>query len=650
MKIVLVVVGVLLAFSAPFVVGAVTDFYTVTEEAHYDATDGPEIELGHDIETNVQQPFPDANTVDLSPHGTISSTGPTYARVDQIDGDWTHLSQIDTNGNQMTIDPGDKQSVSVSGDITELEFRDMDPDSDTTDFVYAGPDDGSTEMTIEDLPSDRTILLVDQETGELLTWETTDDDGSLSVTLPHSEHSVTLQSSEGPPRVSNPDPDDGSEIADRTTTLSADVEDPDGTTTEVEISHNGDQIHTETIDGSGRVEAEVEDIPPGENEWTVTATDTTGQTTSTTYEFGVPDTLELRDESDPDSLITDEVTVTFFADDGEVATRTTTDGEIDLTGLPVNQRLIVVAESEEFHNRQMILDSLAQQQEMYLLPETADSVDILFTLDDETGNFDSDETELIIEKPIERDGDSRYRIVAADQFGVSGYQTTLEQGDRYRLTIRNADGDERVLGHHTAEETQTVPLSVGTLTWDIGDSIGEEERLTWEAKYIDDEEEKEYIRFQLTDLAEDTEDVNVVIHEHGDEENTIYDQTHRGPYGNLTITEPLTDEQTNTTWSVTWTADRDDEEVGASTIVGQGRYPVGLPMGDDWVSMFAGGLLVFVAGFFSVGTARIGAVIVPAVALGLWAVGWLPLPLPWILGALAVGVMARMAAGGGITQ
>jgi len=38
------------------------------------------------------------------------------------------------------------------------------------------------------------------------------------------------------------------------------------------------------------------------------------------------------------------------------------------------------------------------------------------------------------------------------------------------------------------------------------------------------------------------------------------------------------------------------------------------------------------------------------VATGLWAMGWLPVPLTWVLAALALGVGAEFAARGGFSD
>lgn len=649
-KIALVVLGILLAVSAPFVVGAITDLYTVTTGATYEAEDGPTVELAEDLDTDRQQPFPDGNTVDVRPAARFESDGPTQVRVDQFGGEWTHLSELDVEQHDLQVDRGD-QTVVLGGDLTEFQFREATVDNGERDFSYSVESGGTATVDVHDLDEDTPIKAVDQDTGEILDFAVTDASGVVSLELPNADHDVELQSSDGAPILSDPSPSDGETISDVDTDLSVDVEDPDGMDSEVNVSLDGEQIHSETVSDNDTVSTDVNDLDAGMHEWTVEATDEFGQTTEDTYTFGVPDTLKLYNESDPDTLVDDNITVEVqFISDDEVVTRTTTDGEIDLTGLPVDQPLVVVAEAEGYETRQIILDSLVEQQEMFLLPEDSSNVTVLFDLQDNTGDFDSDSTRLIIKKPINKDGSTTNQIVASDTFGVSGYSVPLEEGARYQLTLQNEDGDERVLGHHTADASETIPLSVGQLEWDIGDTIGENNRLTWEAKYIEDDDENELIRFQLQDLADDTSNVEVIIHEQGDESNVIYDETHRGSFGNLTVTQPLNEDQANESWSVTWTADRDGEEIGTSTIVGEGRYPVGLPVGDNWLAMFVGGLIVFVAGFFSVGTARIGAVIVPATALGLWSLGWLPLPLTWILAALAIGVMSRMAVGGGLTQ
>ena len=85
-------------------------------------------------------------------------------------------------------------------------------------------------------------------------------------------------------------------------------------------------------------------------------------------------------------------------------------------------------------------------------------------------------------------------------------------------------------------------------------------------------------------------------------------------------------------------------------MIGQGQYSIGVPAPDGIMVIFSALLITFVGGFFSVRVSELGLVIVPLVALGLFAAGWLPLPLPWILASLAIGVMTEFATRGGFDR
>jgi len=88
--------------------------------------------------------------------------------------------------------------------------------------------------------------------------------------------------------------------------------------------------------------------------------------------------------------------------------------------------------------------------------------------------------------------------------------------------------------------------------------------------------------------------------------------------------------------------------VSAQITVGPARYPVDVD--SDWIPIFSALFIVFLAGFFSVKVANAGAIILPIVSLALWAMGWLPVPVTWILAALTMGVGAEFASRGGFSD
>ena len=368
-----------------------------------------------------------------------------------------------------------------------------------------------------------------------------------------------------------------------------------------------------------------------------------------------PSALKLFDESNPDQQITDsdvELAVRFFGTDSDaIEVRQAENGEIDMSGLPADEPLLVEArdDSGEFVERRTLIDSILEQQRVYLLPETADAVEVEFVLDDQTGDFDNSDSSIQISRPIERDGDIRFEALAGDEFGVGGFSTTLEQGERYQIRIQNDAGETRELGDFVAARDELRELQVGELEWEIGDSRGEEERLTIASDRFEDDGD-EFVRFRINDSAGELRNAEVLIHQLGNDSNVLHQSSHSGE--RISVTEPLNAEQQNVTgWVVQYRADRQatGERIEGQEIIGGGGYSIPMPGGQDTTALFSGLLLAFVGGFFSARVADIGVIVVPSLALGLWAIGWLPLPLSWVLAGLTLGVASEFAARGGFS-
>jgi len=96
----------------------------------------------------------------------------------------------------------------------------------------------------------------------------------------------------------------------------------------------------------------------------------------------------IRNTSDP---IT--VEVEFFAADGEVISRSTTDGTIDLAGLPADQRFSVTVEAgTDFVTRQVIIPSILEQDTAFVLPKAnTTTVQPRFVLEDPSQRFDTED-------------------------------------------------------------------------------------------------------------------------------------------------------------------------------------------------------------------------------------------------------------------
>lgn len=638
----LITAGICLVLVTAAIAGAALDFsnqYPVTHGTTYSAGDsGPSVTLGFDTNISSGNPFPDNNTFELeSAHGnaTFTSTANTSVKIDDVTGTWTRVSQMDVTNGELTIDPEDKQAIRVQGDTDHLSFTSVELDDGNTDVSYGGPDGGTTTLTVTDVPADTAIVAVNA-TGATLDKSVSTSGGEVTFNLPQSDHDIQLQSSStNTPEITNPDP-----TGPQSTTpseLAVDVTDDDFESDEVQvnITLDGAQIHSENITSDSRVAASVGDLEPGEHTWTVTAADEYGNTEQQTYTFRLPDELRIYNESAPETLIDDrEVGVTVYSDGDEVFTRNTTTGNISLDGLPTTTDLVVVAQADGYITRSAVIEDTTVQNRMYLLNENTSSVDVRFLIDDPTGVYPPESTQLFIKRPLTVNGSTTFQTVAADEFGVEGFTTALEQDTRYRLVIKNQKGDRQVLGSYTAVASETVTLQPSGIEVDYSDG----ETYAWSAGYVNDTDTHK-ITFVYSDPARETTDLEVTIYERNNESNTLsgYPTTYTGTLGNVSITEQLTDEQSDKEWVVEWSADRHGEEISSQKIVGE--HTVQLPSLDPWWQQAIGfAIVLMTGGLFSRANVGVGAVTVALVAGMFYWWGWFAGPTSGAAVVIGLGV------------
>jgi hypothetical protein len=615
--------GVVLALVSGPVLGLMTgsltsDGYEATAGVRYNASNGPEVILSEDRTVESGSPFPDANTVELG-NVTFSSSGQNVVQVDQYEGTWTNVSQLDVTGANLTINPDDKQQVTVGGDADTLRFTDVAVDDGTADFVYGGAS-GSTSVTISDVPTNTKIQAVDRDTGDVLDISVSDGSGEVTFEgMPNSEHTVELQSKGGgDPVISNGDPD--GTIAERSTELTVDVEDGDFPNDEVTVEFylDGDLVGTDTVTSNGTASVSVSNVTAGQHTWTAEATDDYGGTDSETYDLNIPDTLYIRDEENPEELVngTDvEVEVTFYADD-ETITRTTSDGTIDLTGLPVDQTLVATASADGWQDRRILIRDIARQQSVYLLNETTTSSSITFLLEDNTGSFSPSSSHLIVQRSMnfsETNG-SEWQAIAGDYFAADQtFSTTLETGHRYRLVIRNEDGDQRVLGSYTPEGDETTTLTVGTIVWDAD----EDESVIFDATMSQDDNQ---LTLRYNDTVETTDRLEIVVYERGNESNIVYETTEYD-VSEYKDTLPLTENESEMNLVVEVYGHRSGEDFNSTVQLGE-IPEQDVPVDSKWLSLLGQVLIVAVAGLVAGVLHRIGGIVVVSIAFALSWFGW----------------------------
>ena len=315
------------------------------------------------------------------------------------------------------------------------------------------------------------------------------------------------------------------------------------------------------------------------------------------------------------------VEVEFFAQDGEVISRSTTDGTIDLAGLPADQRFSVTVEAgTDFVTRQVIIPSILEQDTAYVLPKAnTTTVQPRFVLQDPSQRFDTEDSEILIERPIEQGNDTRFVAVAGDRVGLQGFNPVLEQGQRYRIRVRDpTSGRERQLGAFTPTVAEQVTLEVTDVEFD---SVSETDGLEWTARYVEGDNQ-DAIEFILRD-DEPTQSLEYRIYPRGQPNNTLVRDT---ATGNVTISEPVPPSQNDSVFVVEFDLKRGNgETVSAQRQVSSDSLPVG-PSGlaQNWQTVIAMLILVGVAGLFGAANPGVGGIATAMTGGVFFLLGWLP--------------------------
>ena len=523
---------------------------------------------------------------------------------------------------------------------------------------------------------------LDANDGPTIVVETSDEE--LLLEEPFDDGDVIVQSPEGSATFSG---DDSGSVNVKTADLEGDMTrltnlDSDSKLTidpadKGEIAFDGTAEHLEFRDyalDDGQTDVDIESV--GESNLTifgldsrqgVVAVDGSGDVIDSTIaetdgsaEFSIdsgsyeiqfekgPSEIDIRDESNPDELVENEteVELQFFADD-EVITRTTDDGRLDMSGLPLDKPMTVQVSADGYVTRQSFIPSILEQQDVYLLPDDVDSVETTFALNDRTGAFPSDNARVLVEKPIERDGSTSYEVVVSDEIGVADYSTLLERDSRYRLSVMNEEtGDTRVLGPYIATSVKTVELEVDSVQFDSGDTdIGYE----WRAKYENESSPAIRFDFERTD-ADEIRNLELKITTR-DGEETLFEDS----YGNVDsinevvdIPEDVEDPDTET-WVVVWEAeavnDEEVEEISGGQVVGADQMPIEVPgVDDDILNVVSVLLILLIAGLFSSANVTVGGIVTSLAAGALWFIGMTPPEVSGILIAtgLFISVIAHL--------
>jgi hypothetical protein len=364
------------------------------------------------------------------------------------------------------------------------------------------------------------------------------------------------------------------------------------------------------------------------------------------WTFGTPEKLEIRDVTQPDSLITgQQVTAVFVAGDTTVK-RTTTTGQIDLTGLPPEDSLTVKVRTSGYVTRSYVVRNLADEQSVYLLPDTASSYEIEFVLEDRSGGeFEPSQSKILIQRPIEINGTFEYVTVGGGDFGAANsHITSLQQGEDYRIQILSAGGEIRDIGTYSADSSTTEVIIVGKFAVDPETDSGSSTRLeTFSEDTDNDGEEENYVRVGYRDPDRKTDQIDYRIVSTDGE--VVADQTASIDGSDKYVATFEVNKTDGVTYELEGNVTRSGQKTAIRGSAGGVVPPLGdIPLDPRWGELFGLVIIVASAGLVVIVDSALGALAAVAAAVFVTMLGLTSIPSAAIglAGAVAVfGIFGR---------
>jgi len=296
--------------------------------------------------------------------------------------------------------------------------------------------------------------------------------------------------------------------------------------------------------------------------------------------------------------------------------------------LPTDEEFVVgvTDDSGTYLSRLTLIPTIFEQQNVYLIKNDTDTALVRFNLQDRTGDFESGKTELQILRSVNAPGTpantERYVIVAGDVIGGQlSFESELEQDVRYRVRVTNENGDTRDLGAFRAKVDQVVNLVISGI--EQGVDAPEDGSLLETSQSVDDNTGDKTVGFVYTDNQNKTSSFEFRIEENNNASNVFDTGSQTGPLGQYAFSTTITGDDAETVWVLNATWVRDGETINQIRPFGVNSFPLFTNMDDGWRTIFGVGLLIVLGGVFSVRNARIGAIIIPGVALVLYMTGFL---------------------------
>jgi len=572
---------------------------------------------------------------------TLTTTGTNDAVL--VENDAPTLSNFAPTGTISEPNP------TLEVNVADTSFGKLGGDSITVEFLDGQGNTIGTD-TLGSNGTASTTFALSSNGQKSFTVEATDQFGR---TVTSGTQTFTLD--EPDPVIEDVQPEPDKLFSEGPVVLEANISDvslPNDDTLTVEFRDDGSVFDTQTLNANGTVTATYPQLLGGENEYSIEVSDTYGNTVSTgTRTFSIPSNLTLRDVNDASDIVDDpnvDATVRFFEEQGNtVFPRSPTNGVVDMTGLPVDESFVVGVrdESGTYVSRLTLIDTIFQQQDAYLINSSADTAIVRFNLQDRTGRFIAGETEFQIlrsvnttDSPPEQE---EYVIVAGDVIGSQlSFESELQEDVRYRVRVKNDNGEIRELGAFTARVDQTVDLTISGI--DVGFDDNDTGTQVQTSATVAENGDKT-IQFNLLDLSQSTTDISVTVVEAANESVVIDQGGTAGPAGSYQFATTVTGAAAEKDYLIKYEYTRDGETVNASVAAGTSSFSVGDldDLDSGWAQIFGVGLLVVIGGIFSAANARIGALVLPGVALFLFVIG----VLDGVVTVGAIGIAFAVAVG-----
>jgi hypothetical protein len=419
---------------------------------------GVAVTLATDTGLAYSNPFPDDASVSIQ-QTTVSGPDSSSASLSNPSGAAPILGSIDTSGGTVTASTSGIQTIGVTGGITGLVYRDTDLSSSAIEFEVTG----SGTLDVHEFAAGEWVYVSRSNSQDILSQA----NGSGVASFQATDEDITLLDTGGV-SLSNPQPN-GEIISTSPAELQVDVADPDFSadeevTLEWYIDGSLDGTTTATSDGTATYTSTVS--AGGQHDWHVEATDRQGNTNETSASattFSLPNELVIYNETNHTEVLNNaNATIEFYYEDDQgadqIVQRDAPNGVVNMTGLPTDESFIVVAEADGYFSRRIYVGSLVETQSVYLLNETAESVQPVFTMQDFTGRFPTETTVIEVQKSI----NGSWETVVGDYFGASnevGSQLAFNQ--RHRIIITNTEtGFSRDLGAYTPTSSAVTNLEV----------------------------------------------------------------------------------------------------------------------------------------------------------------------------------------------